>query len=123
LIDMIEKGNVTGAVAATNHHLSAIEERLITRQKSLPSTAAHCSLQQNRSGRCRHRPLPALIWQQSMVVCGLAGAAVQRAGRHHGARPAWLLRVDDLGTDDILTTLVLVMVMDWLIGLTKRMSS
>jgi hypothetical protein len=29
LIDMIEKGNVTGAVAATNHHLSAIEERLI----------------------------------------------------------------------------------------------
>ena len=26
---MIEKGNVTGAVAATNHHLSAIEERLI----------------------------------------------------------------------------------------------
>jgi len=25
LIDMIEKGNVAGAVAATNHHLSAIE--------------------------------------------------------------------------------------------------
>ena len=29
LIDMIEKGNVAGAVAATNHHLSAIEERLM----------------------------------------------------------------------------------------------
>jgi hypothetical protein len=29
LIDMIDKGNMTGAVAATNHHLSAIEERLI----------------------------------------------------------------------------------------------
>jgi hypothetical protein len=57
-----------------------------------------------------------------MVVCGLAGAAVQHVGRHHGARLAWLLRVDDLGTDDILTTLVLVIVMDWLIGLTKRMS-
>jgi hypothetical protein len=31
-------------------------------------------------------------------------------------------RVDDLGTDDILATPVLVIVMDWLIGLTKRMS-
>jgi DNA-binding GntR family transcriptional regulator len=29
LIDMIEKGNVAGAVAATNHHLGAIEERLM----------------------------------------------------------------------------------------------
>jgi DNA-binding GntR family transcriptional regulator len=29
LIDMIEKGNVAGAVAAMNHHLSAIEERLM----------------------------------------------------------------------------------------------
>jgi DNA-binding GntR family transcriptional regulator len=29
LIDMMEKGNVAGAVAATNHHLSAIEERLM----------------------------------------------------------------------------------------------
>jgi len=29
LIDMIEKGNVSGAVAATNHHLSAIEKRLM----------------------------------------------------------------------------------------------
>ena len=29
LIDMIEKGNVAGAVAATNHHLSAIEEQLM----------------------------------------------------------------------------------------------
>jgi DNA-binding GntR family transcriptional regulator len=29
LIDKIEKGNVTGAVAATNHHLNAIEDRLI----------------------------------------------------------------------------------------------
>jgi hypothetical protein len=26
------------------------------------------------------------------------------------------------GTDDILTTLVLIIAMDWLIGLTKRMS-
>ena len=34
----------------------------------------------------------------------------------------WPLRADDLGTDDILTTLVLVVVMDWLIRLTKRMS-
>lgn len=110
-----------------------------------------------------------------MVVCGLAGAVVQRAGRHHGARLARPLRVDDLGTDDaklsfndvsyswligilaglgililvgpawivittslmesmldvriasiagglILATPVLVIVMDWLIGLTKRMS-
>jgi DNA-binding GntR family transcriptional regulator len=29
LIDLIEKGNVAGAVAATNHHLDAIEERLM----------------------------------------------------------------------------------------------
>jgi hypothetical protein len=29
LIDMIEKGNVAGAVAATNHRFSAIEERLM----------------------------------------------------------------------------------------------
>jgi hypothetical protein len=29
MIYMIEKGNVAGAVAATSHHLSAIEERLM----------------------------------------------------------------------------------------------
>ena len=29
MIDMIEKGNVAGAVAATNHHLSAIKEQLM----------------------------------------------------------------------------------------------
>jgi hypothetical protein len=40
----------------------------------------------------------------------------------YGARLAWPLRVDDLGTDDILATPVLVTVMDWLIGLTKRTS-
>jgi hypothetical protein len=29
VIDMVEKGNVAGAVATTNHHLTAIEERLM----------------------------------------------------------------------------------------------
>ena len=47
---------------------------------------------------------------------------IEKGNVADGARLTWPLRVDDLGTDDILTTLVLVIVMDWLIRLTKRMS-
>src|SRR4030088_1551251 len=58
LIDMIEKGNVAGAVAATNHHLSAIEERLMIEAppEKLAIDCRTLFAQQNRSGRCRHRP-------------------------------------------------------------------
>jgi hypothetical protein len=63
LIDMIEKGNVAGAVAATNHHLSAIEERL---------------MMEGPTGKACHR-LP------HIVRCGRIGAADAVTDRRLGA--------------------------------------
>jgi hypothetical protein len=50
---MIEKGNVTGAVAATNHHLSAIEERLIKAQKLAIVRCSRIGAAAAGTDRCR----------------------------------------------------------------------
>jgi len=48
LIDMVEKGNVAGVVTVTNHHLSAIEERLMI--KARPEACHRLPLIVRRSG-------------------------------------------------------------------------
>jgi hypothetical protein len=65
--------------------------------------------------------LKALYSIANAVACALIDL-IDKGNMTYGARLARPLRVDDLGTDDILATPVLVTVMDWLIGLTKRMS-